>query len=169
MNYESISSSISSSSKPVTSLISMSEFSSGLKLIEAISKDLTSQFLKVLSTQRLMLVPFEDFERTMKACTSVFSTWDEEYEKLQSIIRDLAKRKRGDDLKIIWRLNLSHKKLQSRLLVMQNFRRQHEQLRSVISRVLSPVMTHEQSLNIDESQIASTNQVNEIQSNKTNM
>jgi dynein heavy chain 1 len=37
-----------------------------LKLIEAISKDLTTQLLKVLSTQRLMLVPFDDYERTMK-------------------------------------------------------------------------------------------------------
>jgi dynein heavy chain 1 len=37
-----------------------------LKLIEAISKDLTAQLLKVLSTQRLMLVPFDDFEKTAK-------------------------------------------------------------------------------------------------------
>ena len=37
-----------------------------LKLIEAISKDLTTQLLKVLSTQRLMLVPFDDYEKTIK-------------------------------------------------------------------------------------------------------
>ena len=69
----------------------------------------------------------------------MFGTWDDEYEKLQSILRELAKRKRGDELKIIWRINPSHKKLQNRLSVMHNFRRQHEQLRSVISRVLRPV------------------------------
>ncbi len=37
-----------------------------LKLIEAISKDLTTQLLKVLSTQRLMLMPFDEYERTVK-------------------------------------------------------------------------------------------------------
>jgi dynein heavy chain 1 len=51
----------------------------------------------------------------------------------------LSKRKRGDEMKFIWRINPSHKKLQSRLNVMQNFRRQHEQLRTVIARVLRPV------------------------------
>ncbi len=73
----------------------------------------------------------------------MFGTWDDEYEKLQSILRELAKRKRGDELKIIWRINPSHKKLQNRLSVMHNFRRQHEQLRSVISRVLRPVAVAE--------------------------
>jgi dynein heavy chain 1 len=89
-----------------------------LKLIEAISKDLTSQMLKVLSTQRLMLITFDDFERTTKTCQAVFAMWDEEYEKLTGTLRDLAKRKR-DDYKMVWRINASHKKLQTRLLAMQ--------------------------------------------------
>lgn len=111
-----------------------------LKLIEAISKDLTTQLLKVLSTQRLMVVSFDDFEKTMKSCFSVFTAWDDEYEKLQAILRDLAKRKR-DEFKMVWRINPSHKRLQNRLVVMQNFRRQHEQLRLVISRVLRPAVS----------------------------
>ena len=37
-----------------------------LKLIEAISKDLTNQLLKVLSTKRFMVISFDDFEKTMK-------------------------------------------------------------------------------------------------------
>ena len=89
-----------------------------LKLIEAISKDLTTQLLKVLSTQRLMMISFDDFEKTMKSCFAVFTAWDDEYEKLQAILRELAKRKR-DEFKMVWRINPSHKRLQNRLVVMQ--------------------------------------------------
>jgi dynein heavy chain 1 len=64
-------------------------------------------------------------------------------------LRELAKRKR-DELKIIWRINPSHKKLQNRLSVMHNFRRQHEQLRSVISRVLRPVAANQDEAGVDE-------------------
>jgi len=71
-----------------------------LKLIEAISKDLTNQLLKVLSTQRLMAISFDDFEKTMKSCLSVFTAWDDEYEKLQAMLRDYAKRKR-DEFKMV--------------------------------------------------------------------
>ena len=34
-----------------------------LRLVEAISRDLSTQLLKVLSTRRLMHIPFEDFEK----------------------------------------------------------------------------------------------------------
>jgi dynein heavy chain 1 len=90
-----------------------------LKLIEAISKDLSTQLLKVLSTQRLMLASFEDFEKTTKLCATVFQTWDDEYEKLQGQMREMAKRKRDEMIKMVWRINPSHKRLQTRLGVMQ--------------------------------------------------
>ena len=112
------------------------------KLIEAISKDLTNQLLKVLSTQRLMAISFDDFEKTMKSSFSVFTAWDEEYEKLQGVLREYAKRKR-DDYKFTWRINPSHKRLQNRLQVMQTFRRQHDQLRMVITRVLRPSVVNQ--------------------------
>jgi dynein heavy chain 1 len=82
-----------------------------------------------------MAIPFEDFEKTIKVYMAVFSTWDDEYEKLQGLIRDLSKRKR-DEFKLSWRINAAHKRLQTRLVAMSNFRKQHEQLRSVIIRVL---------------------------------
>ncbi len=89
----------------------------------------------------------------------MFSVWDDEYEKLQSILRELAKRKRGDELKIIWRINPSHKRLQNRLNVMHNFRRQHEQLRSVISRVLRPVAVTDSDELVDQDAAAVANGV----------
>lgn len=34
-----------------------------------------------------MHIPFEDFERVMTQCFEVFSCWDDEYEKLQGLLR----------------------------------------------------------------------------------
>lgn len=39
---------------------------------------------------------------------------------------------------MVWRISAQHKKLQSRMEHMRKFRRQHEQLRNVIVRVLRP-------------------------------
>lgn len=52
-------------------------------------------------------------------------------------MRDMAKKKR-EDMKTFWRVSPAHKKLQSRMEQMRKFRRQHEQLCSVIGRVLPP-------------------------------
>ncbi|XP_016418464.1 cytoplasmic dynein 1 heavy chain 1-like [Sinocyclocheilus rhinocerous] len=59
-------------------------------------------------------------------------------EKLQVLLRDIVKRKREENLKMVWRLSPAHRKLQARLDHMRRFRRQHEQLRAVIVRVLRP-------------------------------
>lgn len=78
------------------------------------------------------------FCQVMVACFEVFQTWDDEYEKLQVLLRDIVKRKREENLKMVWRINPAHRKLQARLDQMRKFRRQHEQLRAVIVRVLRP-------------------------------
>ncbi|ETE61722.1 Cytoplasmic dynein 1 heavy chain 1, partial [Ophiophagus hannah] len=112
-----------------------------LRLVEAISRDLSSQLLKVLGTRKLMHVAYEEFEKVMVACFEVFQSWDDEYEKLQVLLRDIVKRKREENLKMVWRINPAHRKLQARLDQMRKFRRQHEQLRAVIVRVLRPQVT----------------------------
>ncbi|CAO1413898.1 unnamed protein product [Diamesa tonsa] len=109
-----------------------------LRLIEAISRDLSQQLLKVLGTRRLMHIPFDEFERVMNQCFEVFSCWDDEYDKLQGLLRDIVKKKRDEHLKMVWRVNPAHKKLQLRMEHMRKFRRHHEQLRTVIVRVLRP-------------------------------
>ncbi|KAL3873221.1 hypothetical protein ACJMK2_036362 [Sinanodonta woodiana] len=110
-----------------------------LRLVEAISRDLSTQLLKVLGTRRLMHIPYDEFEKVMSACFEVFTTWDDEYDKLQGLLRDLVKKKREEHLRMVWRVNPAHKRLQARLDHMRKFRRQHEQLRQVIGRVLRPV------------------------------
>lgn len=57
-------------------------------------------------------------------------------------MRDIIKKKKSEHLKMVWRINLAHKKLNQRIDQMKKFRRQHEQLRSVIVRVLRPVIVN---------------------------
>ena len=107
-----------------------------LRLVEAISRDLANQMLKVLNTRRLMYISFEEFEKVMNMCAEVIGTWDDEYDKLQGLMRDIVKRKRDEHVKMVWRVNFAHKRLYTRIEQMRKFRRQHEQLRTVIVRVL---------------------------------
>lgn len=100
--------------------------------------------LKVLGTRRLMHIPFDEFERVMNQCFEVFSCWDDEYDKLQGLLRDIVKKKRDEHLKMVWRVNPAHKKLQMRMEHMRKFRRHHEQLRTVIVRVLRPARQQQQ-------------------------
>ena len=60
----------------------------------------------------------------MTTCFDVFATWDDEYDKLQGLLRDIVKKMRHDQLKMVWRLNPAHKKIQTRL----------EQMRKLVSR-----------------------------------
>ena len=106
-----------------------------LRLVEAISRDVSTQLLKVLATRRLMYIPYEEFEKVMTQCSEVFTTWDDEYVKLQGLLRDIVK-KRDEHLEMVWQVNLSHKRLQERMSYMVKFRRQHKQLRTVIVGVL---------------------------------
>lgn len=50
------------------------------------------------------------------------------------------KKKREEQLKMVWRMSPVHKRLQTRMEHMRRFRHQHEQLRTVIVRVLRPNM-----------------------------
>ena len=52
---------------------------------------------------------------------------------------DLMKKKQ-EHMKMTWRVQPSHKRLQARMEQMRKFRRQHEQLRTVIVRVLRPAV-----------------------------
>ena len=109
-----------------------------LRLVESISRDVSSQLLKVLGTRRLMYIPYEEFEKVMSQCHEVFTTWDD---KLRGLMVDIVKKKRCDHLKMVWRVNLTYKRLQERMQHMVKFRRQHEQLRTVIAQHIS--QTHQ--------------------------
>lgn len=109
-----------------------------LRLMEAISRDLMTQMLKVLGTRRMMHLPYEEFERVILNCSEVFRTWADEWDKLYTLMRDIVKKKRDEHAKMSWKMDLAHKRLEIRMEEMRRFRLQHEQLRSVIVRVLRP-------------------------------
>ncbi|XP_075239024.1 cytoplasmic dynein 1 heavy chain 1-like isoform X4 [Convolutriloba macropyga] len=111
-----------------------------LRLIEAISRDLMNKLLNILGSQKLMHISHDEFERIIAACTEIFQTWDTEYDRLITALREQSKKKRDDSMKMVWRANPAHKKLQARLDQMRKFRKQHEQLRAVIVRVLRPTV-----------------------------
>jgi hypothetical protein len=56
------------------------------------------------------------------------------------MFRDIVKKKRDEHIKMVWRVSPAHKRLQTRMEHMRSFRRQHEQLRTVIMRVLRPTL-----------------------------
>lgn len=62
-----------------------------------------------------MHLPLEEFERVMVACFEVFTTWEDEHDKLQGVMREIAKKRRHDQLRVIWRTNPFHRRLQFRL------------------------------------------------------
>ena len=62
-----------------------------------------------------MHIAYDEFEKVMNACFDVFGTWDDEYDRLQGLLRDLVKKKREEQLRMVWRINPAHKRLQARL------------------------------------------------------
>ncbi len=137
-----------------------------LRFIEAISRDLnvqmikvkllslffvdskTSFLLKILSTTHLIEIPFAKFDQILNQCMEIFSLWDEEYEKFQGLLRDMTKKNAvsAQQLKQTWKITPEHKKLQARLEHLRQFRRQHEQFRSVIERLLSKHQQQQQQM-----------------------
>lgn len=90
---------------------------------------------QVIRPRRLMHMPLSELDEIMAGCTKVFTFWDDEQDKLQQIFRDMAKKQKME-VKYALRITTRHKNLEMRLNDLHKFRKQHEQLASVISRVL---------------------------------
>ena len=57
----------------------------------------------------------------MSKAASVFATWDEEYDKFSNVLREIVKKKRDEGLKLSWRVNPAHKRLQDRIAKMTEY------------------------------------------------
>ncbi|GBC42059.2 dynein heavy chain [Rhizophagus irregularis DAOM 181602=DAOM 197198] len=106
-----------------------------LVLVEAISRDLNDQLLRVLGNRGLMYMEYEDFEKIMSGAEDVFKTWDENIKEFKDIARDVT-RKRSDKF-IPIKISPAHDKLQERVAFVRNFRKQHEQLHPTIVKVIN--------------------------------
>ena len=51
----------------------------------------------------------------MSQSNAVFTTWDDEYDKFSSQLREISKKKREESLKFSFRIHSAHKKLQDRV------------------------------------------------------
>ena len=81
------------------------------QLIEAISKELNNQLLKVLSKQYLMVASFDVFEETIEACLAVFNVWKTAFGT--TILKN----------------NLLDMRVYDRLFLIRNFRRKHARVK----------------------------------------
>lgn len=66
-----------------------------LEFVEAISKDLNDQLVKILEEKRLMYQNFEDFMTVFHGVCETIDIWDENIKEFITIARELT-RKRGD-------------------------------------------------------------------------
>ncbi|BGP13270.1 hypothetical protein JCM10213_004960 [Rhodosporidiobolus nylandii] len=101
-----------------------------LPLVEAISRDLNSQLLKVLSSQRLTYMEYPLFERAMSASSAVFHAWDDSFKEFTNVAREVT-RKRSEKF-IPIKISPAHAKLQERVLYLRQFRKQHHQLQVMV-------------------------------------
>lgn len=67
--------------------------------------------------KKLMSCSIEEFERTLAECFQAFFVWEDEFEKLISMVKEMAKRKREEISS--WHLNLTHKQLKARLEILR--------------------------------------------------
>ncbi|KAI9204677.1 dynein heavy chain [Polychytrium aggregatum] len=107
-----------------------------LPLVEAISRDLNEQLLKVLGNRRLMFMDYNEFEKAIAGCDKVFSVWDDQVKEFVNVAREVT-RKRSEKF-IPLRVNNAHVKLEERVNFLKTFRKQHEQLHSTILKVMKP-------------------------------
>lgn len=104
-------------------------------LVEALSRDLSAQLLRILHGQRIMQQELEAYEQTMYNCTELFRVWDDEVRQFKELVRDQIK-KRGTNERPPVRITVEHAQIQERISDLQKFRRQHMKLQEVIERVL---------------------------------
>ncbi|GAA5901689.1 dynein heavy chain [Sporobolomyces salmoneus] len=101
-----------------------------LPLVEAISRDLHTQLIRVLSSQRLMYSDYGAFERSMSSCSDVFQAWDDSFKEFTNVAREVT-RKRAEKF-IPIKISPAHSKLQERITYLRAFRKQHQQLQVMV-------------------------------------
>ncbi|CAM0135389.1 unnamed protein product [Umbelopsis sp. WA50703] len=106
-----------------------------LPLVEAISRDLNDQLLKVLGSRKLMYMEYDDFEKAMASAEAVFHTWDDLIKEFTNVARDVTRKRSEKFLPI--KINPAHAKLEERVTFVRAFRKQHEQLHQTIVKVMT--------------------------------
>ncbi|EDQ85850.1 uncharacterized protein MONBRDRAFT_11532 [Monosiga brevicollis MX1] len=109
-----------------------------VQFVQAISRDLSNRTRIILQSRDLLRMAYDDFMRVLDHCFKIFKRWDEEIEQIRTMFRDKLKSRRDSSLKTLRKVESHHEGLQQRIKDLSRFRQQHEQLLSVILRVLKP-------------------------------
>jgi hypothetical protein len=104
-----------------------------LPLCEAISEDLNSQLLKVLQHKSLLYIDFQQFQELMMKLHAVFDCWQENVNEFISVGRDVTRKRLEPFIPV--KVQSRHVLLQERILFIEGFRTQHEQLLQTIKKV----------------------------------
>lgn len=71
-----------------------------------------------------MHIPMAEFDIVIAQCMDAYKKWDDEYDKFITMMRDIAKKNRDDTMKYLaFKTVLEHKKLETRLYQLKQFRR----------------------------------------------
>ncbi|KAI1790505.1 dynein heavy chain [Ganoderma leucocontextum] len=97
-----------------------------LPLVEAISKDFNDQLLRVLTSHRLLYMPYETFERLLSQTMAIFRTWDDHMKEFTNVAREVTRKRQEKFIPI--KVTPAHAKLQDRIRYLRDWRKQHEQL-----------------------------------------
>ncbi|KAF9336730.1 hypothetical protein BG006_007626 [Podila minutissima] len=135
-----------------------------LPLVEAISRDLNDQLLRVLGSRRLMYMDYDDFEKATAGAVEVFKTWEDLIKEFTNVAREVTKKRSEKFLPI--KINPAHAKLQERVNFIRNFRKQHEQLHQTILKVMTKptgLSASKATPEIEETESVSMSDVNAVE------
>lgn len=110
-------------------------FPRAYKLVEAASRDLNTQLHKVLSSHRLLIISFDEFDHLFNNCRELSRVWDEEVRRFKELVRDQIKKKGMMNI-LPSKLNCEHTVSLDRIEDIRRVRRQHEKLQDVVKHVL---------------------------------
>ena len=110
-----------------------------LSLVEAISRDLNDQILKLLGNCRLMYVKHDEFEKIMSNDEEVFYTWDACMKDFTNVAREVARKRAHNRVEKFTRIqiNPAHVKLQERVELVKNLPKLHERSHQNIVKVMA--------------------------------
>lgn len=103
-----------------------------LQLVEAVSRDLNAQLLKILGSVKIMQCQFKELANIIDNARTIFNKWDTDY----LTYRNNLKTSRSDG-RSLGLCSLEHVNLSERLSKIFQFRKEHEQLREVIEGILT--------------------------------
>jgi dynein heavy chain 1 len=108
-----------------------------IQLVHAISRDMVTTLTSVLNARRPMALNFEEFDRMTQQSEDLFNMWNSQWEVFSDELRDLQKQ-RPDENTIKLPLPFEQvQALRTRLADVRKLRKEHEELRSVVSTTLT--------------------------------